>query len=106
MLHLMDEKNKRPGSLPQNMSNSAFQQFKQKLTINREEKSSSQNSYSPTAVEINLFNNGPISMNPPMRIVGNMRDVKLQIRNGSFLKPKNYMYAVDKRSLLLKDRRN
>jgi hypothetical protein len=73
------------------------------LTINQKEKSSSQNSYCPTLVEINPFYNGPISIQPPTRLIGNVKDIKLQMRNGSFLKPKNYLYAVEKKSHLLKD---
>jgi hypothetical protein len=70
----------------------SFLKLKHKLMVNRDGKSTSQNKHIINAETFNLRETRSIPINQGVR-GGNIKDIKLEVRNGSFLRPKNYLLA-------------
>ena len=95
MVKFMQKEELQAQQMPSDMDIDTFQKLKDKLALNRDSKSSSQNS--PTPLSFAPFGIREPKPANPVKPASNIKELRLEVRNGSFLKPKNYLISDDKK---------
>lgn len=76
-----------------NQDHETFQKIKQKISVSKEAKSSSNGNYHPLSKDYKQTALTPMKPNAQANLVGGIQCLKIEVRNGSFLKPKNYLIS-------------